>query len=563
MTYRLSPILAIASICAQKAVQRVVLSPGSRVAPLTLAFARHPAIQTYTISDERSAGFIAMGIAQQSNEAVAVACTSGTAALNYGPAIAEAFYQQVPLIVFTADRPPEWVDQQDGQTIRQSRLHQNHVKASYDLPVDYSHSDAIWHIERIISEAINTAQTFPKGPVHINTPFREPFYPVKEEILQFPKAKVIEEIQPVQQLPADTWQKLLTSWNHSEKVLIVGGQDRKDGRLAILKDLQVPVVSDVISNLHIVAGSIKHQDGFLAALSEKQKQALQPDLLITFGKSVISKNLKIYLRENPATKHWHIQTSGSVADVYQSLTTIIRTNPINFFQELSQKAAAKATDYQTYWQQLDVQVQQLHRDYFTKASEMNLVKQLLENLPEQAQLHLSNSMPVRYANLINLYHKPSIEVWGNRGTSGIDGSSSTAVGHALTNPNLHILLTGDLSFLYDRNAFWHNYPLQNLRIIVINNQGGVIFRMIDGPRRQEELEEYFVTQQAIGAANVAQDFAFDYQASKNKADMSEALTWLMEPSNTCKLLEVHTDSNKGQADYLRYKAALKNCLKAD
>lgn len=180
MPYALQPIWNIAHICHKQGIENVIISPGSRSAPLTLAFVRHKNLKCKVVADERSAAFIALGIAQQTNKPVVLICTSGSAAYNYAPAIAEAYFQQIPLLVLTADRPPEWIDQFDGQTIRQTNIYGKHVKESYTLPVDLSHQDAVWHVERTISEAINLAKTYPAAPVHINAPFREPFYPPVE-----------------------------------------------------------------------------------------------------------------------------------------------------------------------------------------------------------------------------------------------------------------------------------------------------------------------------------------------------------------------------------------------
>lgn len=561
MSYTLQAIANIASSCAKKNIQKAVLSPGSRVAPLALAFAQHPKFTAYTISDERSAGFIAMGMAQQDNQPVVVACTSGTAALNYGPAIAEAFYQQIPLIVITADRPPEWVDQQDGQTIRQERLHQNHVKASYQLPVDYEHPDAVWHIERTISEAINEATTYPKGPVHINAPFREPFYPMTP-LLFDEDVQVIQEIEAKQSLSEANWQQLLNVWEAQQRILIVAGQERKnDALIEVLRQLKVPIISDVIANLHDLPETIKHQDGFLGAnLSETTCQVLQPDLLITFGKSVISKNAKLFLRKYKPKQHWHLQEAGKVADTFQSLQTIIRIKPTDFLRELAKRLTKKVpNNYLQKWQVIDKEVEKFHQRYFADypTSELAVVNQLMKRLPNTTTLHLANSMSVRYANLINLYEKKEVEVFANRGTSGIDGSNSTAVGHALANQQLHVLLTGDLSFLYDRNAFWHKYPLANMRVILLNNHGGVIFRMIDGPRRQKELDDYFVTKQASTAKHLAAEFGFEYQTIEGTSELTDSLSWLFSDGAALKLLEIKTDSQESQESYLAYKAALK------
>ncbi|HEX8545795.1 MAG TPA: 2-succinyl-5-enolpyruvyl-6-hydroxy-3-cyclohexene-1-carboxylic-acid synthase, partial [Cytophagaceae bacterium] len=225
----MQPIINIAEICAQKSVRSVILSPGSRCAPLTLAFVRHPDIITKTISDERSAAFIALGMALQTRQTVGLLCTSGTAGLNYSPAVAEAFCQQVPLIIFTADRPPEWIDQLDGQTIRQQNLFGRNVKASYQLPVDYNHPDAAWYIERILSEAINQAEEYPKGPVHINVPLREPLYP---ETIEFDEGvKIISTFPGKKTLSLDLQERLQTEVKSFKKILIVAGQNNPNPRL--------------------------------------------------------------------------------------------------------------------------------------------------------------------------------------------------------------------------------------------------------------------------------------------------------------------------------------------
>jgi 2-succinyl-5-enolpyruvyl-6-hydroxy-3-cyclohexene-1-carboxylate synthase len=184
---RLQPIFDIAEICAWHGIHQAIVCPGSRCAPLTLAFSRHEEITCRTVSDERSAGFVALGIAQQTRMPAVLVCTSGSAAYNFAPAVAEAYFQETPLIILTADRPKEWLDQQDGQTIRQDNLFGKHVKKYYELPQDYNHQETPWHIHRIINEAILASQEYPKGPVHINVPLREPLYPEANEKIGFTK----------------------------------------------------------------------------------------------------------------------------------------------------------------------------------------------------------------------------------------------------------------------------------------------------------------------------------------------------------------------------------------
>lgn len=577
----LPSIAHIAQLCAAKDVRHIVLSPGSRCAPLTLAFVRHPDIQVKTVSDERSAAFIAMGMARQMRKPVGIVCTSGSAAYNYAPAVAEAFFQQVPLIIFTADRPPEWIDQLDGQTIRQREIYGKHVKASYEMPVGQTEDD-IWYASRIVSEAINMSHTYPWGPIHINVPLREPFYPVAGEEMDFSSpVKVIQQISGEKILSQEVLNELTKQWNSNSRKLIVCGQQMYDQpvteavqHLSIKQ--QIPVVADVISNMHEVKEAIRHADVFLAKKDKALYQSLQPDLLITFGLSVISKNLKLFLRKYRPKIHWHVQPSGTVADTFQSLTQVIHSEPTHFFQSMTE-LSAENEEQMTFFQQWQNEEQKASRfmhglfseKKMTSPNEFEVVQLMLQSLPEHVDLHLANSMAVRYANLIGVKEEQkNIEIFTNRGTSGIDGSNSTAVGTALASGKLTVLITGDMAFFYDRNAFWHNYLMPDLRIVILNNRGGNIFRMIEGPSRQPELEEYFVTRQMLYAENTARDFKMEYQQvdltqEKNFAKLkAEIKSFLNTASVSAKILEIITDGKKNAEIFNQYKNLIMNNYEA-
>ncbi len=573
----LPSIVNIAQICASHLVKHIILSPGSRCAPLTIAFVRHPEIITHTIPDERSSAFIALGMARQLRQPVGLVCTSGSAAYNYAPAIAEAYFQQIPLLVFTADRPPEWTDQLDGQTIRQHNIYGQHVKKSYEFPLEQNHKDVLWHAARLVSEAINLSTTYPPGPVHINIPIREPFYPEKGEAIVFDKnVKVIRKTEGKLLLSAESREQLKHHWNSFQKKLIVCGQhELKLANSDLLGQLsenqRIPVVADIISNQHPVASAIRHADVILAQKDEAYLQELQPDLLITFGLSVISKNLKLFLRRHHPNAHWHIQPAGEVADTFQSLTEIIRVEPEMFFEESLHFSpyTSQQESYIQSWQQEGKKAENFIKGFFNKPEilaqpgEFLAIEQVMRQMPDHASLHLANSMTVRYANLIGLQsHQKNIEVVANRGTSGIDGSNSTAVGAALASGKLTILLAGDMAFFYDRNAFWHNYPLPNLRIVVLNNHAGGIFRIIDGPNRQPELEEYFETRQVLNAENTARDFQMEYHhcdlTKPNGLDeLKSVLEVFFMESKQAKLLEITSDSKTNQQIFNQYKTLIK------
>ncbi|UYZ63542.1 2-succinyl-5-enolpyruvyl-6-hydroxy-3-cyclohexene-1-carboxylic-acid synthase [Hymenobacter weizhouensis] len=652
----LQSIHNIPEICAQLGTTDVVLSPGSRCAPLTIAFARHPRIRVRTVPDERAAAFIGLGLAQAQRRAVALVCTSGTAGLNYAPAVAEAYFQQIPLVVFTADRPPEWIDQLDGQTIRQTDLYGAHAKGTFTFPADTSHADAAWHAARVVSEAIGLAEQFPAGPVQVNVPLREPFYPKAGEEIRYDAAvKIIRELPGRPQLPTAQVQELREALRSTRRVLVVGGQHPHDAELLLaLRQFaaawQVPVVGDLIANLHLPAAASYDQrlrplgrhDVFMAVPEPGLKEALKPELLITFGQSLISKSLKLYLRQARPAQHWHIQPAGPVADTFQSLTKVVRTEPADFFTGLTSppgpslphplapspggegelavetsakksagsplsvgeggrggeatrklelatsspsllerglggevpprllwpgtnphltdaEAATKAA-YLRPWLAAENWAAGFLQEFLHQPNqpfnEFAALHRCLRQVPDRAALHLANSMAVRYANILGLPAGRQVEVFANRGTSGIDGCTSTAVGAALAHPDRPVVLvTGDVAFFYDRNALWHNYPVPNLRVVLLNNHAGGIFRLIDGPRQQPELEEFFETRQVLRAENTARDFGLRYLAVSSFAELESALPVFFAPESGAALLEITTDS-KTNADFFEHYRSL-------
>jgi 2-succinyl-5-enolpyruvyl-6-hydroxy-3-cyclohexene-1-carboxylate synthase len=625
----MNPIQAvfnIAEICAQHGITDVILSPGSRSAPLTLAFARHPAYRgkLRVVPDERAAAFIGLGIAQATRRPVVLVCTSGTAGLNYAPAVAEAFFQQIPLLILTADRPPEWIDQLDGQTIRQRNLYGAHAKGTFDFPADTSHADAKWHAERLLNEAINLTLAGPAGPVHVNVPLREPFYPKPGEEVSYEAAvKIIRDDHSNTILPPAEILDLRRQLREAGRVLVVAGQQAENPTLtAALYEFaearHVPVVADTIANLGDVP-AVRHHDIFLAGLSKEQKAALQPDLLITFGQSLISKSLKLFLRDAAPAQHWHLQATGEAADTFRSLTRIIRVQPAVFFQQLtvyetkdynrsggqnavsflSLREAQKViegsnpivptdedqdlnpaspaefqpeggsmpstTEASLTWQLAETAATAFLNQFFAAEdqpfNEFAAMRRALASLPDDTALHLANSMAVRYANILGLPTDRPIDVFANRGTSGIDGCNSTAVGAALAQPERPVvLLTGDVAFFYDRNAFWHNYPTPNLRVVLFNNHGGGIFRLIDGPRQQPELEEFFETHQALTAENLCRDFHLRYLPVASLAELEAALPVFFAAESGAAVLEIFTDSKTNAAFFEDYRKAVKTAF---
>jgi len=550
----------LASICAQKGLRNVVISPGSRNAPLIISFTNQPAIQCTSIADERSAAFFAMGIAQQLKAPVALTCTSGSAALNYAPGLAEAYYQHVPLVVFTADRPTEWIDQGDGQTIRQRDVFANHIKKSFELPQEAGADDVRWHSNRIISEAINLAMAHPQGPVHINIPLKEPLYQNSPNEAKEPEPKIIQVHPTVASLNAEALQTLATRWNNSSKKLLIVGQGNPNARLSelvnkIAADPAVTVLTETTSNL-FGERLFPCTDRLIHAFDAETWEALRPDLLITFGGAIVSKRIKAHLRKYRPSEHWHIDLHQH-PDTFQSLTDVIALDPADFFEQLLSLSTPSDSDYYASWKSRDLLADARHAEFLKEAphSDLKVFEQLLEVIPENSDLHLANSSPIRYVQLFKSGNKNN---YSNRGTSGIDGSISTAVGMAFASQKLTTIITGDLSFFYDSNALWNHYLSPHLRIILINNAGGGIFRIIDGPTSTDHFETYFEATHQTNAAGIAATFGVEYQKVDSTQTLATALAGFFESGKTApQLLEIDTPQHQNAVLLKQYFEHLK------
>ena len=559
-------IYDIAEICARKGIDSVVISPGSRSAPLVLAFARHPKIEKHVVLDERCAAYMALGMALETGKTVALVCTSGTAALNFAPAIAEAFYLDIPLLVLTADRPPEWIDQADGQTIRQQNLYGNHVKKSYQLPADHTHPDTIWHINRTINEAINLTQSPEKGPVHVNVPLREPLYPSEETAIGYSDVRIIQRTESYKKVHPSFWEDLKDEFNTSDKKLLVIGQNSYSSEFikelrAFVEGTGIVLIADVLANVHFLKGDfVRHQDLFLANLSPKQLESLKPDMLITIGGSLISKHLKLFLRNQKPEIHWHIGEGENCPDTFRSLTRHIPLSPFAFLKKANRTASGLDTErneiFSFLWHGADKLIGLKLKEYQLEIpfSDFSAVFQLIQSLPSASIFHAANSMSVRYANFIGL-HKP-VEIHSNRGTSGIDGCLSTAIGVAKKTSKTVTLLIGDLAFFYDSNAFFQDVLPSNLKVVVLNNQSGNIFKMIDGPSHLPESQQFFETTHQRSIKFLVEGYAQKYIQVNEQAALKKAIQEMYNHTGFA-VLEINTQASqnvaafKGFADYLK------------
>jgi len=535
-------IRLLVAICKAKGLKDIVISPGSRNAPLVIEFTRDAAFRCLVVPDERSAAFVALGIAQQSGLPTAVICTSGSAPLNYSPALAEAYYQRIPLVAITADRPAEWIGQADGQAINQQDMFKNFVRRSVTLPQEPTDVADFWYLQRIVSETLDMAMGPVKGPVHLNVPLREPLYrqeSAEEQILKLPSSVKIQS-----SLSNEVIEKLAEEWNKCKrKMIICGGLTPSNPVQEILAkfidDPSLIILTESTSNLNLNQ-SIACIDRVLATISKEEEKDFTPDLLITFGGPVVSKKIKAFIRRHKPVHHWHLDPDELHIDTYQSLTYHIPLEPDVFLNQLKENITPLISTFRNIWLDKDGIAEMAHQNYLVDLqwSDMKVFENILQNLPVGSDLQMGNSTPVRYIQLYKAFKQ--LNYFGNRGTSGIDGCVSTAVGAAISSKKLTTLIIGDMAFFYDTNGLWHHHVPANLRIILINNGGGGIFRIIEGPSSVPELEEYFETRHQHNAKNIAATFGLDYSSCSSFNELEELLPLLYVGKAKASILEIFT-----------------------
>lgn len=539
-------ILQLVALLKAHGVRKIVLCPGSRNIPLVQTLVNIPEFTCYPVTDERSAGFFALGLALHGGTPAAVCCTSGTALLNIHPAVAEAFYQQVPLVVISADRPAAWIGQMDGQTLPQPGVFGSLVKKSINLPEIETEEDE-WYCNRLINEALLELNHHGKGPVHINVPVSEPFF--KLPVAELPEVRVITRYQGLNVYDQD-YQPLISRLNRYQRRMVVVGQMNLiylfDKRYTKMLYKHFTWLTENISNQTVPGLPIRNIEPLLCSMDFEQQQKMAPELLITYGGHIISKRLKKFLRRHPPVEHWHVSSDGEVVDLFGSLTTVIEMDPFEFLEKIAPMMDTRTPDYPRQWEALSKSVPQTVFPY----SEMSAIGEVIRRLPTPCSLHLANSSVVRYAQFFNL--PENVEVLSNRGTNGIEGSLSTAVGYAAASEKLNFIFIGDLSFFYDMNALWNVNYGANLRILVLNNGGGEIFHALPGLELHAHAVPFVTANHQASAKAWAEDRGFEYLSAHTEGELLTVSERFTEPSVTTRpmLLEVFTDKEH-DVEYLK------------
>ena len=543
----------IVSACESYGIKHIVVCPGSRNAPFSIAFDNHPKFSTYVVHDERSAAFFALGMVDQLGSPVAIVCTSGSAIQNFSPAVSEAFYRQLPLVVISADRPKNWIDQGDGQTIRQSNVLRDHTMYVAELSDDTESDEYSWFANRELNQAFSHVSNPWKGPIHLNVGIHEPLYDVQD--VKEPTFSKIEFVATENIINKEILSNLRK--DISGKVLVLCGQMNRNNELQKLladfaQNTNVAILVENTSNLSD-ARFVHCIDRTLNLISENEIEKFVPDVLITLGDAVVSKKIKTFLRKNKPKQHWKIGFAFPHMDTYQSATHVFQVDAASFFKQLLQdQSEINSNNYGSLWRQKDYLAKDKSVEYLDKVeySDLQVFDYIFQYLPEKSILHMANSSVVRYCQLFDPI--PSIDYFGNRGTSGIDGSTSTAVGASVANQEkLHVLVTGDISFFYDSNALWNSYLRKNLRIILINNSGGGIFRIIPGPSTSPQRDTFFEATHETNAEGICKSFNVNYQTVNSIFGLQTVLTDFFTESlnQRPKVVEIFTPREKN-ADVL-------------
>ncbi len=535
-------VLQLVSLLKAHGIKRYVISAGSRHKQIEIALGCDPYFEIYSVVDERSASFFALGLIQKYNEPVGILCTSGTASANYCSAICEAYYQHLPLLVVTADKPPRIQDQQEDQMIHQIGQYASIAKFTTNLPEINSPADE-WHLNRLINEALLELNHHGKGPVHINIPIQS--YEDTFDVNELPKCRVINRFDYAtnKEINAKNSEYLL-----DKKIMVVlgEGQPMTTEQYAILdsfvKKYDSILLADKMSNCHhenILENSLPT----LLALSNADVEELKPNIIITCRANYsFNDAFKSFVRKcGSGIEHWYVSPSGKVVDPFKSLSTIYEMDEFDFMARMVNATDRKvqAFDYSETWKLISSSIEEPQFDF----CHITAVGKLLKAIPQESCVQLANSHTVRMAQFFDI--DSSVKVFCNRGTDGIDGSMSTAVGFSAPSDQLVFLLIGDLSFFYDMNALWNVHLNNKIRIMLVNNGGGSILTVpaCNYPK-DSKVPAYIKARHNVTAKAWVEDRGFKYYSASNMEELNRGISALTKVDNDAPVfLEVFTDND--------------------
>lgn len=533
-------------------VKHAVVCPGSRNAPIVHNLNECPNITCHPVTDERSAGFYALGMAQIIRHPVAVCVTSGTALLNLLPAAAEAYYQHVPLVVISADRPAMWIDQQDGQTLPQLDALGRFVSKAVSLP-EPSTDDERWYCNRLVNEALLCCQRHGGSPVHLNVPISEPLFTFNVPAL--PTERVIRQVVATED--EDCRRCLEEILMEARRPMIVVGQLTYEVAMILRNTLQQLKTEVVLLHECLSVGQPQQIDTVLQHIKDHESDYI-PDTIIYIGGTLVSKKIKQFLRRCTHADTWIVNSEGRLYDTFQNLQGVVEGNPVYLLQQLNasiqlmkqQGSLNFQQDFYHRWQQ---SIQSAAVDFSNMNvpySQLLAVRTLFQNLSISSDylLHAANSMSVRLVN-----HFASDYVFCNRGVNGIDGSLSTAAGCSLvTTQNVYCVI-GDLSFFYDQNALWHGLG-GNFRVLLLNNGGGVIFQSLPGLKGSTAQQTLISAQHHTTAWGICQQNNVAYLSAHDEEELENNMNrFVYDNFDRPVVFEVFTSQQQDEQAMNEYK----------
>lgn len=529
-------------------VRHAVVCPGSRNAPIVHNLNECPAIQCYPVTDERSAGFYALGMTQALHEPVAVCVTSGTALLNLAPAVAEAYYQHLPLIVISADRPQQWIDQLDGQTLLQLDALGRFVAKAVTLPEipllcegggldgQGGYDELRWYANRLANETLLETTGDTPRPVHINVPISEPLFNFTVE--QLPQERMIQRFTPSVDYDGLPF-ALVEELSNAHRPLIVFGQVNPN-------DYEGDGVEWLFSHVIVLHESlakfpsVSHFDEVLYAMDIKDE--LLPDFILYVGNCIVSKRLRHFLRRAKDANVWRISPTGDIEDTFMHLHGLIVGDAEMVLQSLSQKMRSRSfggMQYRRWWLRHLMAAGNHALTYEPAYSQMAAVRYFEQQLhADSCHVHYANSTAIRLANVYAQHH-----VWCNRGVNGIEGSLSTACGFSVVTDDPVYCVIGDLSFFYDQNALWNQNLRGNLRILLLNNGRGGIFDHLPGLDQSPARDRLVAAEHHTTAEGICCQNNIAYLEAHDAESMRQSIGRLLRTqADRPMLLEVFTDS---------------------
>ena len=538
----------LTSLLVRHGVRHAVVCPGSRNGAIIHNLNECPDITCYAVTDERSAGFYALGMAKALGTPVAVCVTSGTALLNVLPAVAEATYSHNGIVVISGDRPQAWIDQNDGQTLPQPDALGKFVARSVQLPEPKNDTEH-WYCNRLINEALGEARKDYRPSVHINVPISRPLF--EFNTVKLPHERYIKTIGGAMNA-RKAYADVISSFVEASRPMIVLGQTAPD---EISAD-DYRTVADYAVVINEPLASATDYPMFDAAMNDiGDNEEFMPDMIIYMGGTIVSRKIREFLRKDTEAEIWEVSEDGKVHDMLMNTCGVVTATPGEMFAalalEIENGAGSDDTDafslftdspatFQNMWDGVLMKWQQRRNDFIPEYSQMAAIKcfeDCLKSYTEPCQVHYANSMAVRLGNIYAQHY-----IYVNRGVNGIDGSISTAAGHSVVSDDMVYCVTGDLSFFYDQNALWNGNLMGNFRILLVNNGGGGIFWGLPGLDKTASRDKYIAGCHGVSAEGICKQNDVAYMAARNMDELNEMMPRLISgDSERPVLLEVFTD----------------------